>query len=418
MRGSSSPRVVIIGGGFGGLSAARTLRRAAVEVILIDRTNHHVFQPLLYQTATAAVSPGDITAPIRWILRKQKNTMVLLAEAEEIDLERRVVRLDVEPHELPYDYLIIAAGARHSYFGHTEWESLAPGLKTVQDALEIRNRFLGAFERAERCRDPEVRREWQTFVVVGGGPTGVELAGVMPVIARKALAPDFRNIDTRETRVILLEAGLRVLPTFPRSLSESAHRYLERLGVEVRTGSLVTRIEPHAVYVGEELIRARTVFWAAGNEASPLGRTLRVPLDKAGRVLVESDLSIPGHRELFVVGDLAALEDDGDFVPWIAPAANQQGTHAARNILRDVRGRSRRPFRYRDKGTLAIIGRHKAIANFPWLRISGSAAWFLWLFIHILYLAGFRNRLSVLLQWAYAYFTYQRGVRLITRLGR
>lgn len=409
------PHVVIVGGGFAGLAAARALRKAPVEITLIDRTNHHVFQPLLYQVATAAVSPGDITAPIRWILRRQKNVRVLLGEVRGIDVRRRLVRLDVEPGEVEYDFLIVAAGARHSYFGHPEWESLAPGLKTVPDALEIRNRFLSAFERAERSTEPEERRDLLTFVVVGGGATGVELAGVLPVIARKALAREYRVIDTRDTRVILLEGGPRVLPAFPKALAEAAHRYLEELGVEVRTNSLVTRLESGSVYVGEGRIGTRTVFWAAGNEASSLGRSLDSPLDEAGRVLVEPDLSISDHPEVFVVGDLAALRQDGNWIPWVAPAAIQEGAHAAGNILRELKGEPRTPFHYRDKGMLAMIGRHKAVAHFGSVRMSGTAVWFLWLFLHILYLVGFRNRLSVLLQWAYAYFTYQRGVRLITR---
>lgn len=409
-------RVLILGGGFAGLTAARALKRAAVRVTLVDRANHHVFQPLLYQAATAAVSPADITAPIRWLLRKQRNTRVLLGEACTIDVEARTVRLAEPEQTLSYDYLIMATGARHSYFGNPEWEELAPGLKSVEDALEIRNRFLSAFERAERTRDAAERRALQTFVVVGAGPTGAELAGVLPVIARKALAPDFREIDAADTRVILLEAGERVLPAFPERLSSRARRDLEDLGVEVRTGAQVTGVDQRGVLVGEERIEARTVFWAAGNEASSLARDLGVELDRAGRVLVEPDLSVPGHPEVFVVGDLAAVGQNGGFVPWVAPAANQQGGHAAHNILRDLRGEPRRRFRYRDKGNLATIGRNRAIADFGWLRITGTPAWFLWLFVHVLYLVGFRNRASVLLQWAYAYFTYQRGVRLITRV--
>ncbi len=414
--GERRPRVLILGGGFGGLAAARRLRRAPVDVALIDRTNHHLFQPLLYQTATAAVSPADICAPIRWLLRRQRNATVYMDEALEVDVERRSVRFAGPLGEQPYDYLIIATGARHSYFDHPEWEPLAPGLKSLEDALEIRNRFLEAFEQAELASDRAEREAQMTFVVVGGGPTGVELAGVMPDIARRALGPDFRRIDTRRTRVILLEGGDEILTSFPRKLARSAHRALERLGVEVRTGALVTRIEPDSVYVGEERIPARNVFWAAGNQASPLGGCLGAPLDRAGRVLVQRDLSIPGHPEVLVIGDLAALEQDGKWIPWVAPAANQQGDHAARNILRDLRGEPRQPFRYVDKGNLATIGRHKAIADFGWLRMSGYPAWYLWLFVHIMYLVGFRNRLVVLIQWAYQYFTFQRGVRLI--LGR
>jgi NADH dehydrogenase len=411
---------VILGGGFGGLAAARALRRAAVGVTLVDRTNHHLFQPLLYQAATAAVSPGDICAPIRWVLRRQPNARVLMAEARGIDVTRKHVRIEPPggpPRELGYEYLIVATGSRHSYFEHPEWEPLAPGLKSLEDALEIRSRFLDAFERAELSDDPEEQRALLTFVIVGGGPTGVELAGVMPSIARHALARDFRHIDTRGTRVVLLEAGPRVLPGFPESLARAAHRDLERLGVEVRTGACVTRIEPDAVHVGEARIPTRNVFWAAGNEASPVARTLGVPLDRAGRVLVEADLSIPGHPEVFVVGDLAAvrLGHEGELVPGVAPAAVQEGRYAARCIRADLEGEPRRPFRYRNQGNLATIGRHKAIADFGWLRISGYPAWFLWLFVHIMKLVGFRNRLSVLLHWAYQYFTYQRGIRLILR---
>ena len=412
------PRVVILGGGFGGLYAAREFRNAPVDLVVIDRTNHHVFQPLLYQVATAALSPGDITAPIRWLLRKQRNARVLLAEAREVDVVNRTVSLHVEPHRVSYDSLIVATGARHSYFAHPEWEPLAPGLKSIEDALEIRNRFLTAFEQAERRDDPAEHEELLTFVIVGGGPTGVELAGVVPTIARKALARDFRGIDPRRTRVLLLEGGPRVLPTFPESLSRAAHRDLEALGVEVRTDSLVSRIEADAVYVGNERIPTRTVFWAAGNQASPLARSLGALLDEVGHVLVQPDLTIPGHPEVFVVGDLAALKQEGAFIPWVAPAAMQQGIHAARNVRRALRGEPHRPFRYRNRGNLATIGRNKAIADFGRMRFSGHLAWYLWLFVHILYLAGFRNRVSVLLDWAYAYFTYQRGVRLITHAER
>jgi NADH dehydrogenase len=391
------------------------LRNAPVDITLIDRTNHHVFQPLLYQVATAALAPSDITAPIRWLLRRQKNTTVLLAGARAVDVERRVVIVDEDRREVPYDFLIVATGARHAYFGHDAWEPLAPGLKSLEDALEIRRRFLLAFEQAEKTDDPAERDALMTFVIVGGGPTGVELAGILPEIARRAMRDDFRRIDTRQTRVILLEGGPRVLPSFPSSLGERARRDLEQLGVTVRTGALVTRIEPDRVCVGEDCIPARTVFWAAGNAGSPLARSLGVPLDKAGRVCVERDLSIPGHPEVFVAGDLAAFEqEDGNLVPGVAPAANQEGKTAAQNILRDLRGEPRKAFRYFNKGNLATIGRSRAVADFGFLRIAGWPAWVLWLFVHILYLVGFRNRLIVLLEWAYAYFTYQRGVRLIT----
>jgi NADH dehydrogenase len=412
------PRVVIIGGGFGGLSAARVFRRANVDVTLIDRTNHFTFQPLLYQVATAALAPSDITAPIRWILRRQKNTEVLMAEVTEIDPERRVVRIDDELRELPYDYLIVASGSRHTYFGRDEWEPYAPGLKGVEDASEIRRRFLLAFEKAEKSGDPREQQECLTFVIVGGGPTGVELAGALPYIAKKALAPDFRKIDTRKTRVVLIEAGPRILPTFPEDLAAHAARDLEDLGVEVRVRSFVTKVEPDGVCIGDEKIRARTAFWAAGNLASPLGKFLGAPLDRAGRIQVNPDLSAPGHPEIFVVGDLAALVQDGRPVPGVGPAAIQEGKSAAKNILRDLRGEARKNFRYRNKGDLAVIGRSRAIADFGRVRFAGRAAWFLWLFVHIMYLVGFRNRVVVFIEWAYAYFTNQAGVRLITDVER
>jgi NADH:quinone reductase (non-electrogenic) len=414
------PRVVIIGGGFGGFTAARRLKRAPVDLTLVDRTNHHLFQPLLYQVASTTLAPSDIAVPIRWMLRNQRNTTVLLGDATCIDTARRRVVLDNGDTELPYDYLIVATGTRHSYFGHPEWEELAPGLKSIEDALNIRNRFLLAFEEAERAKDDATRQALQTFVIVGGGPTGVELAGTIPPIAKIAFRKDFRHIDTRRTRVVLLEGLDRVLPSFPESLSAHARRDLEKLGVEVHTGKLVTRIEPDAVYVGAEKFPAYTVFWAAGNAASPLARTLGVPLDSAGRVMVERDLSVPGHTEVFVVGDLAAVvrDDRGTLVPGVAPAANQEGWVAAGNILAAIAGKPRKEFKYWNKGDLATIGRHRAVANFGFLKVTGFLAWFLWLFIHILYLAGFRNRLTVFVQWTYAYLTYQRGMRLITNYAR
>jgi len=414
------PRVVILGGGFAGLYAARALARAPVEITLVDRTNHHVFQPLLYQVATAVLAPSDITVPIRWRLRDQKNTTVLLAGATAVDVAHRVVRLDAEPGTLGYDYLIVATGARHAYFGHDAWEPHAPGLKTIEDAFEVRRRFLLAFERAERAADPAARAADLTFVIVGGGPTGVELAGMIPTVARRALVGEFRRIDTRTARVVLVEAGPRLLPALPESLSSRARRDLEALGVEVRLGAPVTGVDAGGVMIGSERVVAHSVFWAAGNQASPLGASLGAPLDRAGRVLVAPDLSIPGHSEVFVAGDLAATTFGGHPVPAVAPAAVQQGECAARNILRDLRGRPRAAFRYFNKGDLATIGRDKAVAVFMngRLRVAGRLAWWFWLFIHILYLAGFRNRASVLLQWAYAYFTYQHGVRLITDGGR
>ena len=410
--------MVIIGGGFGGIAAARALRRANVDITLIDRTNHFTFQPLLYQVATAALAPSDITAPIRWILRSQKNTEVLMAEAREIDTSRRVVRIDDELRELPYDYLIVAPGSRHSYFGHDEWEPYAPGLKAVEDASEIRRRFLLAYEIAEKTEDPKARDEYLTFVIVGGGPTGVELAGAIPFIAKKALASEFRRVDTRRTRVVLVEAGPRILPSFPEDLAAHAARDLADLGVEVRVNSFVTKVEPDGVRVGDEKIRARTAFWAAGNKASPLGGFLGAPLDNAGRVKVNPDLSVPGHPEIFAIGDLATLPQDGRLVPWVAPAANQQGAFAAKSIVRDLRGQPRGKFHYFNKGDLATIGRSRAIADFGRVRFAGRLAWFLWLFVHIMYLVGFRNRIVVFIEWAYAYFTYQAGVRLITDVER
>ena len=408
------PHVIILGGGFGGVRAARALRTAPVRITLIDRTNHHVFQPLLYQAATAGLAVSDISSPIRWMLRHQRNVTVLMAEVSAVDAERRVVGLDGGQREMPFDYLIAATGARHSYFGHGEWEAHAPGLKSLEDALEIRRRFLLAFERAEKTEDADEQRALQTFVLVGAGPTGVELAGVMHEIAR-AMRTDFRRIDTRQTRVIVLEGGPRVLPSFPEPLSARAHQDLIDLGVDVRVNALVTRVEPDAVWVGEERIATRTVFWAAGNEASRVGQSLGSRRDRAGRVEVEPDLSLPGHPEILVIGDLAIVRQDGKEVPAVAPAAMQMGTHAARNIRRDLRGEPRVSFRYHDKGNLATIGRHKAIADFGRFHLTGRLAWWFWLVLHIMYLVGFRNRLSVLLQWAYAYFTYQRGVRIITQ---
>ena len=413
------PHVVIIGGGFGGLSAARALRSANVDVTVLDRTNHHLFQPLLYQVATAGLSAADITAPIRHILRRQANTKVVLAEVLDIDPEAKTVTIDVPERQIQYDYLIVAPGSRHAYFGHTEWEESAPGLKAIEDAAEIRRRFLLSFERAEKSSDPVEQQALMTFVIVGGGPTGVELSGAFPEIARKALYPDFRNIDTRKTRVILLEGGPRVLPSFPEELSQKARASLEEIGVEVRTNSIVTRVEPDAVFVGDERIPTRSVFWAAGNAASPLGATLGVPLDRAGRVHVNPDLSIPGHPEVFVIGDLAlVVRDDGRPVPGVSPAAIQEGKRAARNVRALIGKRPTVPFRYRNKGDLAVIGRSRAIADFGFIQLSGRIAWLLWLFVHIMYLVGFRNRISVFIQWAYSYLTFQRGVRLITEVER
>jgi NADH dehydrogenase len=409
---------VIIGGGFGGIAAAKALKRANADVTVIDRTNHFTFQPLLYQVATAALAPSDITAPIRWILRRHRNTEVLMAEARDIDTTRRIVRIDDELREVPYDYLIVATGSRHAYFGHNEWEPYAPGLKAIEDATEIRRRFLLAFELAEKSSDEREREEYLTFVVVGGGPTGVELSGAFPFIAKKALAPDFRRIDPRRTRVVLIEAGPRILPTFPEDLASRATQDLKDLGVEVRLNSAVTGVGADGVSIGAEKIHARTVFWAAGNNASALGGFLGGPLDRAGRIQVKPDLSVPEHPEIFVVGDLAALVQDGRMVPGVGPAAIQEGKFAGKTIVRELRRQPRKKFRYRNKGDLATIGRSRAIADLGWIRFSGRLAWFFWLFVHIMYLVGFRNRANVLLEWAYDYFTYQHGARLITDVER
>jgi NADH dehydrogenase len=415
--GSHRPHVVIVGGGFGGLTAARAFAHTAVDVTVIDRNNHHTFQPLLYQVATATLSPGDITAPIRHLVRAQRNTTVLLADVTGIDVVRRTVTIEEVRgrfRDIAYDYLILAAGARHSYFGHDAWEANAPGLKTIEDALEIRRRFLLALERAEATDDPDERAEYMTIVIVGGGPTGVELAGLIPDILR-GVRRDFRRIDPSRMHVILIEGGPRLLPTFPQEISDRTLADLKELGVDVRLNSIVTRVEPTRACVGADCIATRTILWAAGNAASPLARALGVPLDRPGRVLVQPDLSIPNHPEVFVVGDMAALTDvRGVRVPGVAPAANQEGKRAAENVKLLLRNEQTVPFRYVNKGDLATIGRYKAVADFGSFRLTGWIAWWFWLFVHILYLVGFRNRISVLVQWAYSYFTYQRGVRLIT----
>lgn len=397
------------------MAAAQALRHAHVDVTVIDRHNHFVFQPLLYQVASGTLAPSDIAVPIRWYLRGQKNTRVILGEVTRIDLASRTVCIDGEAHVESYDYLIVAAGSRHAYFGHDAWEERAPGLKSLDDALLIRSRFLNAFEQAELTHDDNARAAWQTIVIVGGGPTGAELAGIMMTIARHALRSDFRRIDTASTRVLLVEGGPRILPTFPEELSHRALRDLQRLGVDVRLNASVSQVEDGCVRIGDEVIRTQTVFWAAGNVASPLTRQLGVPLDRAGRVLVEPDLSIPGHAEVFVVGDLAVTtQRDGRPVPGVAQGAIQGGHCAGDNVYRSVTRRERRPFRYLNKGDMATIGRHSAVADLGGpLRFGGVFAWLLWLFIHIAYLAGFRNRLVVLIQWGWEYLTYQRGVRLI-----
>lgn len=407
------PRVVIVGGGFGGLTAARALARAAVSVTLVDRQNHHLFQPLLYQVATAGLSPGDIASPIRWVLRRQRNLQVLLAEARSIDVSRRVVVLDIG--EIAYDFLIVATGATHAYFGRDEWSERAPGLKTLDDALAVRRQVLLAFERAERTTNRHEQQRWLTFVVVGGGPTGVELAGALAEIARHALRHEFSAIHPETARVILIEAGPTLLASFPEALREYATRALQHLGVDVRVRTPVTAIEPGVVVAGDARFEAGTVLWAAGVAASPLGATLGAAIDKAGRVRVEADLSIPGHPEVFVIGDLSALAgQDGKPLPGVAPVAMQQAERAVANVIASLRGEPRRPFVYRNLGNMATIGRAKAVVDFGRVTFAGWLAWLIWLFVHIMQLTGFRNRVVVLVQWAWAYVTYQRSIRLIT----
>ena len=413
MRSAVKPRVVIVGGGFAGLYAAKALNHADLQITLVDRRNHHLFQPLLYQVATAALSPGDIAYPIRAILRKQKNVRVLLAEVVSVDTQGRVLRL--KDGELSYDFLILATGARHAYFGHEEWEVNAPGLKSLEDALEIRRRILLAFEKAERATHETQRCALLTFVIVGGGPTGVELAGAIAEIARQVMVSDFRAINPQEARIFLVEAGPRILSGFPEELSRAAEEALTKLGVEVKQNCPVTSVEPGWVGLGKERYPAVTILWAAGVMASPLAKSLGVPLDRVGRVLVEPDLTIPGHPEVFVVGDLAAfIHQTGQPLPGVCPVAIQQGRHTARNILRACAGLPLEPFRYWDKGNLATIGRAHAVADFGRFKVSGFFAWLAWLFVHIFFLIGFRNRFIVLFEWAWAYFTFQRGARLIT----
>ena len=435
-------RVVIVGAGFGGLNAAEKLASAPVSITVIDQKNYHTFQPLLYQVATAGLSPGEIADPIRSILSRHRNIEVLMAEVNGFDLERRVVKTPEQ--EIPYDSLIVAAGASHAYFGHEEWEPFAPGLKTIEDALEIRRRVLLAFELAERRAAAGEGNDPLNFVVVGAGPTGVELAGTLAEICRHALADDFRTIDPRRSRIHLIEGGPVVLPAYPPDLSRSALEQLRHLGVEVSTSAMVTKIEPGVIYMGDTPMNAAVILWAAGVAASPLGKKLGVPTDRAGRVLVQPDLSIPAHPEVFVIGDLAALKDaSGKLLPGVAPVAIQQGRFAAKLIRREIEtaapsfSRSSREepalspskgggfdvagshaprpaFHYRDKGSLATIGRAAAVAQFGKIHISGFPAWLAWLFIHILFLIGFRNRVLVFIQWAWSYFTYERGARLIT----
>ena len=436
MADDSRPHVVIVGGGFGGLDAARTLARAPVRVTLLDRHNYHLFQPLLYQVATASLSPGDIASPIRWILRRQRNVTVLLAEVSRIDTAARRVRLaparqdpaePVEAHsaadELSYDFLVLAAGATHSYFGHADWAAHAPGLKTLDDALSIRRHVLLAFEAAERARDPGERRRLLTFVIVGGGPTGVELAGALAEIARRTLRQDFRAIRPESARIVLIEAAPDLLTAFPARLRAAARAALERLGVEVITGARVSAVDAGGISwspsgashpTASTRIEGQTVLWGAGVAASPLARSLDVTLDRIGRIPAMPTLQVPGHPAIFVVGDVCAFEQDGATLPGVAQVAKQGGAHAARNILRAIEGRPLVPFRYRDYGNMATVGRGAAVADIAGVRASGPVAWFIWLFIHIFWLIGFRNRLAVLSEWAWAYLTFQRRVRLIT----
>jgi NADH dehydrogenase len=408
------PTVVVVGGGFGGLYAARALARHNVRVVLVDRLNYHLFQPLLYQVATAALSPGDIAEPLRAILRRFRNVQVLLGEVETIDPDQRRVRLG-DGAELAFDYLVLATGARHSYFGHPEWEPLAPGLKSLSDALEMRRRIFLAFELAEREPDAARRAALLTFVVVGGGPTGVELAGAIAEIARHTVSKDFRSFDPREARVILIEGGPRLLGQYPADLSARAQRALERLGVEVRTGAVATAITAEQVAIGEERIPTHTTLWAAGVAASPLARQLGAPIDRSGRVEVLPDLTVPWQPRIYVVGDLAVVKTaGGGALPGTAPVAIQTGQHAARNIVRDLSGQPRTAFHYVDRGTMATIGRAAAVADIRGLHLSGFLAWLAWLVVHIFFLIGFENRMLVLVQWAWSYLSYERGARLIT----
>ena len=410
---SNTPHVVIIGGGFGGLSAARALKGAPVRITLVDRTNHHLFQPLLYQVAMAGLSPADIAEPIRSVLRRQKNVTVLLAEAVGVDFEQRVVQL--ADGSLNYDYLILATGGRTSYFGHEDWEQFAPGLKDLDDAVEIRRRVLLAFEAAEKEMDAERRQQLLTFVVVGGGPTGVELAGAIAELAHFVLARDFRRIDPQAARVILLEGGPRLLPGFAPDLSESAMKQLQNLGVNVRVNTIVTNIDENGAHLGEQMIQAATVIWGAGVQATAFAAQLQASHDRAGRVILEPDLTLPPHKNVFALGDMTSFtHQDGKPLPGVSPVAMQMGRCAARNILHALEGEPYERFKYVDKGSMATIGRHAAIAEIGKLHLSGLPAWLAWLFIHLIFLIGFRNRVAALFNWAWSYFTYQRGSRLIT----
>jgi NADH:ubiquinone reductase (H+-translocating) len=411
---AKAPHVVIVGCGFGGLEAAKKLGDKNVSVTVIDRTNYYLFQPLLYQVATAALSPADIAAPVRGVLSKHKNIEVILAEVQSVDVDARKVKM--VDGELDYDYLIIATGARHSYFGHPEWEKLAPGLKSLEDAIEIRRRILMAFEYAEKISDEAARKAAMTFVIIGGGPTGVEMAGAIAEIARHTLEKNFRRIDPSQARVILIEGEPKVLASFPDDLRDKATKQLVDLGVEVRTGVHATNLSEEGLQVGNEFIPCRVKIWAAGNNASFVGHSLSVPIDRVGRVIVNDDLTIPNHPEVQVIGDLANFSHQtGEPLPGVSPVAMQQGRHAAHNILMMLEGEKPQRFWYFDKGSLATIGRNKAVADLKLVHLSGLPAWLAWLFVHIIFLVGFRNRLAVLFQWAWAYFTFNKGARLITR---
>lgn len=411
---SAIPHVVIVGAGFGGLEAAKKLGKEAVRVTVIDRTNHHLFQPLLYEVATAALSPADIAAPIRHILSDFLNTEVILAEVKSVDVAAKTV--DIGDRTIAYDYLILATGARHSYFGHDEWEKLAPGLKSLEDAVEIRRRLLLAFEYAEKITDEAAKAAAMTFVVIGGGPTGVEMAGAIAEISRYTLEKDFRHIDPASARVILVEGDPRLISAFPEDLSASAMKQLKQLGVDVRLGVHAKNLTETGLEVGDEFIPCRVKIWAAGNAASFVGKTIGVAVDKAGRVIVNDDLTIPGHSEVQVIGDLANFAHQGGKpLPGVSPVAMQQGRHAARNILGMIDGRKPQRFRYWNKGSMATIGRNKAVADLNFIHLSGLLAWIVWLFIHIIFLVGFRNRIAVLIQWAWSYLTFNKGARLITR---
>lgn len=409
----SLPKVVIVGGGFGGLSAAKELAGKPVRVTLVDRTNHHLFQPLLYEVATAGLSPADIAQPIRHILRDAKNIEVMLGEVDWIDCDSKEVKT-TDNVGYAYDYLILAAGARHSYFGHDKWEGYAPGLKSLEDAIELRRRILSAFEAAEMANSEEERRAALTFIVVGAGPTGVEMAGAIAELAHKTLAEDFRRIDSRSARILLLDAAARVLPTFSEDLSRSAQAQLERIGVEIHTRAIVKDLSNEGVLVNGEVVASRTVVWAAGNAASPIGKSFGASVDRAGRVVVNEDLSIPTHPNIFAIGDMACFKhQNGQPLPGISPVAMQMGRRASKNILLLIQGKEPEPFRYFDKGSMATIGRNKAVADLKFARFGGHLAWLSWLFVHLIFLVGLRNRLLVLFQWAWSYLTFGRGARLI-----